>query len=89
MDKIIKMIENKYLIGSEQVARLDNGNILFTQDDGSVYEQTKREFINDYIDLLTDLLNQNREDNYISHCIYLCEDLKMLYEGLGFTNFNL
>lgn len=82
MENIINIIEEKYLIGDQNIKLLDNGNILFTEEDGTQYEQNKKEFINDYIDFLTDLLNQNKKDNYFKCCINILEDLKVLYDGL-------
>lgn len=82
MLNIINMIKDKYLIGAQNIQLLDNGNILFTEYDGKQYQQSKEEFINDYIDFLTDLLNQNRQENYFNYCINILGDLKILYDGL-------
>lgn len=83
MKNILNVIKEKYLIGCQSVELLENGNILFIEDDGGKQEQTKKEFINDYIDFLTDLLNQKREDKEYTHCMDILDDLKALYDGLA------
>ena len=82
MENIINMIKDRYLIGCQSIKWLENGNILFIEDDGRQYEQSKKDFINNSIDLLTDLLNQNKRDNNFKNCIDILIDLKTLYEGL-------
>lgn len=82
MENIINMIKDRYLIGCQNIKWLENGNILFIEDDGRQYEQSKKDFINNSIDLLTDLLNQNKRDNNFKNCIDILIDLKTLYEGL-------
>lgn len=86
MQKIIDMIKEKYLIGCQEIELLENGAILFKEDDGTIQLQTKRECINDYIDFLSDLLEQNRQMKEITHCIDLLDDLKQLYYGLEILN---
>lgn len=82
MQNIINMIKGKYLIGSQDVRWLHDRSILFTEDDGIIQKQTEEEFINDYIDFLTDLLEQNKQDNDFKTCLKILDDLKQLYHGL-------
>lgn len=82
MQNIVNMIKRKYLIGSQDVRWLNDRSILFYEDDGTIKKQTEEEFINDYIDFLTDLLEQNKHDNDFKTCLKILDDLKQLYYGL-------
>ena len=86
MENIIKLIRNHYLIGNQEIKLLNNGKIEFTADDGEVTILNKKDFINEYIDFLTDLLNDNRECNFYQSCINILNDLKILYDGLIIVN---
>ena len=87
MNEIIDVVKKYYLIGEENVELLENGNILFTEDDGTIKEQSKEEFIRYYIELVNDLFNQHRDEMQIKVCINMLNDLKLLYEGLEILSF--
>lgn len=82
MQNIINLIKEKYLIGEQQVELLENGNILFIDEEGKQEEQTQIDFINDYIDFLEDLYEFNRQEKEYQYCINILQDMKMLYDAL-------
>ena len=82
MYKVIDIIKEKYLIGSQGVEILPDGNILFTEDDGVETTLSKMEFLKDYIDFLTDLLNFNNSICEYSICMEILKDLNLLYDAI-------